>query len=64
MNPELTARVQDILAGMDNAELMLQTYEERMLFASCMMQKTKELFDDLLGQKGRKLMFDRYCTKS
>ena len=64
MSPDQEAHVREILSGMDNAELTLQTYEERMLFASCMLVKTKELLDELLGQKGRRLMFDRYCSKS
>lgn len=61
MNPE--ERVHEILSGMDNAVMMCKDNEDCLLFASCMMQKTKELFDDLLGEDGRKAMFDRFGTK-
>lgn len=57
-------RIDEILSGMDNAMLMCEDYGDCLLLASCMLQKTKELFDDLIGEKGRKMMFDKFGTKS
>ena len=59
-NNEIEQRMNGMMAGIDNAMLLLKEREEYLMMACAMMQRSKEIFDAVLGEKGRKIMFEDY----
>lgn len=55
---KIASRMAEILAGIDNAALLICADEkERLMLACCMLQKTSEIYESIIGRDGKMLMF-------
>ena len=57
MDDNVLRRMREIFEGIDNAVLMCKDPGERLMMACCMIQKTAEMYDEILGPDGRRIMF-------
>jgi hypothetical protein len=55
-NP-IEKRMETLMTVIDSTILSLQNSNDQLMLACAMMQRTREIFDALLGEKGRKEMF-------
>ena len=55
-NP-LEKRMETMMTVIDTAINTIETPEDQLMLACAMMQRTKEIFDHILGEEGRKNMF-------
>jgi hypothetical protein len=55
-NP-IEKRMETLMTVIDSTILSLQNSNDQLMLACGMMQRTREIFDALLGEKGRKEMF-------
>ena len=55
-NP-IEKRMESMMTIIDATILNLETREEQLMLACAMMQRTKEIFDQTIGEEGRKHMF-------
>lgn len=56
INP-LEKRMESIMTVIDTAILSLDNQTDQLMIACAMMQRTREIFDQILGEEGRKKMF-------
>lgn len=61
MNPyefdPIEKRMETMMIMIDTAILSANTNSDQLMIACAMMQRTKEIFDAILGEQGRKEMF-------
>ena len=50
-------RMQEIMVLVDKSLLLTDNDNERLMLACAMMQRTNEIFEEILGEQGRKLMY-------
>lgn len=50
-------RMETLMTVIDTTIYSLQTSNDQLMLACAMMQRTREIFDALLGENGRKEMF-------
>lgn len=57
MNDEIAKRMFELMVIIDQSLLMCESEQEQLMLACAMLQRTNEIFDDILGDEGRKKMF-------
>lgn len=50
-------RMQEIMVLVDKSLLLTDNDNERLMLACAMMQRTNEIFEEILGTEGRKSMY-------
>ena len=50
-------RMQEIMVLVDKSLLLTDNDNERLMLACAMMQRTNEIFEEILGEQGRKSMY-------
>jgi hypothetical protein len=50
-------RMQELMVLVDKSLLLTDNDNERLMLACAMMQRTNEIFEEILGEQGRKLMY-------
>ena len=50
-------RMQEIMVLVDKSLLLTDNDNERLMLACAMMQRTNEIFEEILGTEGRKTMY-------
>lgn len=53
----LAKRMQEIMVLVDKSLLLTDNDNERLMLACAMMQRTNEIFEEILGTEGRKSMY-------
>jgi hypothetical protein len=53
----LGKRMETLMTVIDTAILSTENANDQLMLACAMMQRTKEIFDAVLGEEGRKKMF-------
>lgn len=53
----LGKRMETMMTIIDTAILATENANDQLMLACAMMQRTKEIFDSILGEEGRKKMF-------
>jgi len=53
----LEKRMETLMTLIDAALLNTNTKEDQLMIACAMLQRTREIFDSILGETGRKKMF-------
>ena len=53
----LEKRMETLMTVIDTAIQNTSTIEDQLMLACAMMQRTREIFDEVLGVEGRKQMF-------
>ena len=54
------ARMRELMILIDKSLLLTDNDTERLMLACAMMQRTNEIFEQSLGEEGRKLMYKDY----
>ena len=54
------ARMRELMILIDKSLLLTDNDNERLMLACAMMQRTNEIFEQSLGEEGRKLMYKDY----
>ena len=54
---QIEQRMAELMEPVDQQLLMCDTREEQLMMACAMMQRTREIFDQTLGEQGRRKMF-------
>lgn len=57
-------RMRELMAPVDQQLMMCDDYKEVLMMACAMLQRTREVFDQILGPEGRMKMFHDYATKT
>jgi hypothetical protein len=55
-NP-IEKRMETLMTVIDTAILSTNNSNDQLMLACAMMQRTREIFDHILGEEGRKVMF-------
>jgi hypothetical protein len=50
-------RMQELMILVDKSLLLTDNDNERLMLACAMMQRTNEIFEEILGEQGRKSMY-------
>ena len=50
-------RMQELMVLVDKSLLLTDNDNERLMLACAMMQRTNEIFEEILGEQGRKSMY-------
>jgi len=50
-------RMQELMILVDKSLLLTDNNNERLMLACAMMQRTNEIFEEILGEQGRKSMY-------
>lgn len=53
----IEARMSTLMQVIDTAIISTNDYQDQLMLACAMMQRTREIFDSVLGEEGRKQMF-------
>ena len=53
----LAKRMQELMILVDKSLLLTDNDNERLMLACAMMQRTNEIFEEILGTEGRKSMY-------
>jgi hypothetical protein len=53
----IAKRMQEIMVLVDKSLLLTDNDNERLMLACAMMQRTNEIFEEILGTEGRKSMY-------
>ena len=53
-------RMRELMVLIDKSLLLTDNDNERLMLACAMMQRTNEIFEGILGEKGSKLMYKDY----
>ena len=56
-------RMQELMAPVDQQLMMCDDHKDALMMACAMLQRTREVFDQILGPEGRMQMFHDYATK-
>jgi hypothetical protein len=54
---DIEKRMQELMIPIDNCIQLTDDENELLMLACAMMQRTREIFDGMIGEKGRKMMF-------
>jgi hypothetical protein len=54
------ARMKELMILIDKSLMLTDNDTERLMLACAMMQRTNEIFEQSLGEEGRKLMYKDY----
>ncbi len=54
------ARMRELMILIDKSLMLTDNDTERLMLACAMMQRTNEIFEQSLGEEGRKLMYKDY----
>lgn len=54
----LGKRMETMMTIIDTAILSANTPQDQLMLACAMLQRTRELFDHIIGEEGRKKMFE------
>jgi hypothetical protein len=54
------ARMKELMVLIDKSLMLTDNDTERLMLACAMMQRTNEIFEQSLGEEGRKLMYKDY----
>lgn len=57
MNDDIAKRMAELMVIIDQSLLLCDSEQEQLMLACAMLQRTNEIFDDILGDEGRKKMF-------
>ena len=57
---EIEKRMQELMAPVEQQILMCDDEQDLLIMACAMLQRTREIFDQTLGETGRKNMFKEY----
>ena len=49
--------MQELMVLVDKSLMLTDNDNERLMLACAMMQRTNEIFEEILGEQGRKLMY-------
>ena len=50
-------RMTELMVGIDQALMLCDNEQDQLMLACAMMQRTTEIFDDILGEEGRRKMY-------
>ncbi len=53
----IAKRMQELMVLVDKSLLLTDNDNERLMLACAMMQRTNEIFEEILGEQGRKSMY-------
>jgi len=53
----IAKRMQELMILVDKSLLLTDNDNERLMLACAMMQRTNEIFEEILGEQGRKSMY-------
>jgi len=53
----ISKRMQELMVLVDKSLLLTDNDNERLMLACAMMQRTNEIFEEILGTEGRKSMY-------
>jgi hypothetical protein len=53
-------RMQELMVLIDKSLMLTDNDTDRLMLACAMMQRTTEIFEQILGKNGRKLMYKDY----
>jgi hypothetical protein len=53
----ISKRMQELMVLVDKSLLLTDNDNERLMLACAMMQRTNEIFEEILGEQGRKSMY-------
>ncbi len=56
-------RMQELMNPIDQQLMMCDDHHDALMMACAMLQRTREIFDQILGPEGRMKMFTDYATK-
>ena len=59
----ISKRMAELMEPIDQQILMCDDREDMLMMACAMLQRTREIFDQTLGPKGRMRMFKDYAEK-
>lgn len=62
MDEKTVARMGEFFGGIENAVLLCADEKEQLMMACCMTQKAGEIYDQILGKRGRIIMFMEAAT--
>jgi hypothetical protein len=54
---DIEKRMHELMVPIDNCIQLTDDENELLMLACAMMQRTREIFDDTIGERGRKQMF-------
>jgi hypothetical protein len=50
-------RMEELMVLVDKSLMLTDSDNERLMLACAMLQRTNEIFEEILGEQGRKLMY-------
>ena len=53
----IAKRMQELMVLVDKSLMLTDNDNERLMLACAMMQRTNEIFEEILGEQGRKSMY-------
>ena len=53
----IAKRMEELMVLVDKSLLLTDSDNERLMLACAMMQRTNEIFEEILGEQGRKSMY-------
>jgi hypothetical protein len=54
---DIAKRMEELMILVDKSLLLTDNDNERLMLACAMMQRTNEIFEEILGEQGRKSMY-------
>ena len=57
---DVQQRMKELMVLIDKSLMLTDNDTDRLMLACAMMQRTNEIFEQSLGEKGRKLMYKDY----
>ena len=60
MQDNIRVRMAELMEPVDKQIMMCDSREDLLMLASCMMITVKDIFDQQIGEDGRKIMFRDY----
>lgn len=61
---KLDQKMRELMVPIDESLVLCANEQEMLMLACVMLQRTREIFDYLLGQEGRMQMFKDYADKA
>ena len=52
------ARMEEMMQPIDNAIQLTDNFNDMLMLGCAMLQRVREIFDDTIGEEGRKKMFE------
>ena len=57
MSQDVAQRMSELMAIIDQALMLCDNEQDQLMLACAMQQRTTEIFDDILGEEGRRKMY-------